>query len=321
MITELLIMRESTAMIPPVVESVKVDWDRAGQPGKMTFEVVKTDGLDFREGDPVRFSVDGEPFFFGFVFDKARSGRDDRIIKVTAYDQLYYLKNRDSYYYEKKTASSLIKMIGEDFGLNMGDIADTGYVIKERSESDKTLFDIIGYALDETLSAKKQMYVLYDKTGRLTLTNVSDMKLDLVICAETAGDYDYKSSIAEGAYNKIKLAVGEEGSRKLYVSQDSEHIAEWGVLQYYKQLDSVSSILPSALADALLSLYNQKKRTLTIKDALGDVRVRPGSLLPVILGLGDINVSSYLMVEQVSHTFGDNLHLMDMKMRGGKFVA
>ena len=34
-----------------------------------------------------------------------------------------------------------------------------------------------------------------------------------------------------------------------------------------------------------------------------------------------INLSSYLMVEQVKHTFNNEQHLMDMRMRGGTFVA
>ena len=44
-------------------------------------------------------------------------------------------------------------------------------------------------------------------------------------------------------------------------------------------------------------------------------------LLVVMLGLGDINLSNYLMVEQVKHTFSDGQHLMECKMRGGTFVS
>ena len=57
------------------------------------------------------------------------------------------------------------------------------------------------------------------------------------------------------------------------------------------------------------------------RDVLGDIRVRAGTLLVVMLGLGDMNVSSYLMVEQVKHTFNNEQHLMELKMRGGTFVT
>ena len=83
----------------------------------------------------------------------------------------------------------------------------------------------------------------------------------------------------------------------------------------------VSKANAKAMADALLDLYNTKTRTLKLQDVLGDIRVRAGTLLVVMLGLGDINVSNYLMAEQVKHTFNDGQHLMELKMRGGTFVA
>ena len=88
---ELLIQHGANAMLPPVVEDVTIEWERQGQPGKMTFEVVKTDGLSFQEGDPCRFSVDGTPIFYGFVFEKSRKGSNPAVIQVTAYDQLYLI--------------------------------------------------------------------------------------------------------------------------------------------------------------------------------------------------------------------------------------
>ena len=106
---------------------------------------------------------------------------------------------------ENKTATEVIKMLAEDFGLNLGILEDTGYKIASRTEDDKTLFDIIQNALDDTLKAKTTMYVLYDKAGKLTLSSIGNMKLGLVIDEETAGDYDYKTSISDGTYNKIRL--------------------------------------------------------------------------------------------------------------------
>lgn len=318
---ELLIQHGNTIMYPPVVEGVTIEWERKGQPGKLVFEVVKSTGLSFQEGDPCRFSVDGTPVFYGFVFEKSRKGSSPDVIKVTVYDQLYYLKNKDTYVYEKKTATEVIKMIAEDFQLNVGSLEDTGYIIPSRVEDNQTLFDIIQNALDETLKATGQMFVLYDAAGKLTLKNIGSLKLNMVIDDETAGDYDYKSSIADQTYDKIKLSFENKntGKREIYIAQDSSHINQWGVLQYYEKLDSATN--GKAMADALLGLYNTKTRTLKLQDVLGDIRVRGGSLLVIMLGLGDINVSNYLMAEQVKHTFSDGQHLMELKMRGGTFVT
>lgn len=318
---ELLIQHGNKIMYPPVVEGVTIEWERKGQPGKLVFEVVKSTGLSFQEGDPCRFSVDGTPVFYGFVFEKSRKGSNPNVIKVTVYDQLYYLKNKDTYVYEGKTATEVIKMIAEDFQLNVGTLENTGYVIPSRVEDNQTLFDIIQTALDETLKATGQMFVLYDAAGKLTLKNIGSLKLNMLVDDETAGDFDYKSSIASQTYDKIKLSFENKdtGKREIYIAQDSSHINQWGVLQYYEKLNSSANA--KAMADALLSLYNTKTRTLKLQDVLGDIRVRGGSLLVTMLGLGDINVSNYLMAEQVKHTFRDGQHLMDLKMRGGTFVT
>lgn len=318
---ELLIKHDNSLMYPLIVDGVSVEWEREGQPGKLTFEVVKTAALKISEGDACRFSVDGEPFFYGFVFEKSRSGSDKKTIKITVYDQLYYLKNKDTYVYSNKTATDVVKMIAEDFKLNVGKLENTGYKIKSRTEDNTSLFDIIGNALDETLKAKTKMYVLYDKAGKLMLTSINNMKLKLIIDEDTASDYDYTSSISENTYNRIKLVYEDEktGKRKVYISQDSSKINKWGVLQYFEKIDSTSNA--KSMSDSLLNLYNQKTRTLKIKDVLGDTRVRAGTLLIVMLGLGDINVSNYLMVEQVKHDFTDNGHFMELNLRGGTFVT
>lgn len=318
---ELIIKHENTIMCPPIADGVAIEWDRQGQPGKLTFEVVKTNSLSFEEGDPCRFSVDGEVLFYGFVFDKSRTGSNSNVIKVTVYDQLYYLKNKDTYEYSNKTATEVVKMIAEDFGLNLGSLDDTGYKIATRTEDNKSLSDIIQNALDETLKVKKEMYVLYDKAGKLTLTNIGNMKIGIVINEETAADFDYKTSIAENTYNRIKLIYKNDkaGTRQIFISQDSSNINKWGVLQYHEKIDDTTNA--KSMADALLDLYNTKTRTLKIKEALGDTNVRAGTLLVAILGLGDMNVSASLMVEQVKHTFKNNQHLMDLNLRGGNFVS
>lgn len=318
---ELLIQHQGNIMLPPVVESVTIEWERQGQPGKLTADIVKTPGLSFQEGDPCRFSVDGSPVFYGFVFEKARKGSMDQVITITVYDQLYYLKNKDTYVYTSKTASDVIRMIAEDFQLNVGSLADTGYTIASRVEDNKTLADIIQTALDETLKATSQMYVLYDDVGKLTLKNIGDMKMELLIDDETAGDFGYKTSIAAQTYDKVKLSYENKdtGKREIFIAQDSSNINQWGVLQYYEKIDSTANA--KVMADALLNLYNTKTRTLKLKNVLGDIRVRAGTMLVVTLGLGDMNLSSYLMVEQVKHTFSNEQHFMDLNMRGGTFVA
>ena len=188
-------------------------------------------------------------------------------------------------------------------------------------EENSTLFDMIQNALDETLLNTGQLYCLYDDGGALTLKNVNSMKLNLLIDSETGETFDYSSSIDDQTYNKIKLAYNNEqtGKRELYVAQDGEKMNTWGVLQYYEELQTATGA--AAKADALLKLYDQKTRKLTVKNAFGDVRVRAGSAVVVSLDLGDIITNNYLMVEKVTHNFKGDEHFMDLTLIGGEFIA
>lgn len=318
---DIAIQSASNIMYPITVEDVSLDWERKGTPGKLKFSVVKDENLSFNEGNAVKMSVDGTDVFYGFVFSKSRDGNSPDVITVTVYDQLRYLKNKDTYVYANKKANEVVKMIADDFKLKTGTLEDTGYIIASRTEDNETLFDIIQNALDETLQAKTKMYVLYDDVGKLTLKNVENMKLDLLIDADTIGDYSYETSIDKQTYNQVKITYenNDSGAREVYMAKDSTNINNWGVLQYTDTVELATS--GAAKAQALLKLYNSKTRTLSITDALGDIRVRAGSSVIVKLALGDINVQSYLMVESVTHKFKNSQHLMDLKLRGGAFIV
>lgn len=316
---ELLIQNGNRVFQPVLQDEVRWETERKGQPGKLTFSVVSDSIINFQEGNPVRLKVGGVNVFYGFVFKKERD--KENIINVTAYDQLRYFKNKDTYIYSNKTAGELIQMIAADFNLRTGTLENTGFKIASRIEDNKSLFDIVQTALDLTLENRRKMYVLYDDFGRLTLKNVESMKLNLLIDDEAAENYKYTSTIDGETYNRIKLSYenDETGKREIYIAQDSRNINNWGVLQYFENIDS--KVNGKAKADALLQLYNAKTRNLTINNAFGDVRVRAGSSLPIKLNLGDVNVQNFMIVEKVQHTFKNDEHMMNLTLRGGGFSA
>ena len=316
---ELLIAHNNKLYAPIVEEGIQWTTERAGSPSTLKFTVVKDDVIAFQEGDAVRLKVDGQEVFYGFVFSKKRN--KDHHIEVTAYDQLRYLKNKDTYVYENKTASQVIQMIAKDFNLNLGTIESTKFVIPSRVEDNQSLFDIIQNALDMELQNKGEMFCLYDKFGKLTLQNIASMKLDILIDTETAEDFDYTSSIDQNTYNKVKLTYDNDqtGEREIYVAQDSANQNQWGVLQHFEKLQKGEN--GKAKADALLKLYNKKTRNLKVNDCFGDVRCRAGTMVIVQLYLGDMSVSNYLLVEKATHTFNNEQHLMSLNLRGGEFVV
>ena len=306
---------------PAVIDGITWEIERRGAPSKLEFTIVMDDILEFCEGNSVRLYYKGVGIFYGYIFQKKRDKENH--IKIVAYDQLRYFKNKDTYVYSNKTASELVKMLAKDFNLKYNVIEDTKYKIS-RVEENKTLFDMILTALDDTLREKKEMYVLYDDFGRLTLKNVASMKLDTVMNNDVIEDFDYNSSIDSDTYTKIKLVRDNEetGKRDVYIAQDSTHMRSWGILQMFDTVDkNMSEAEIKQKCDILLKLYNKKTKSLSLKNVLGDIRVRAGCLVPVFLNLGDIKLQNYMLVEKVKHTFENNSHFMDLTLVDGDEFA
>lgn len=315
---KVLISNGKRNFLIPVKGGMKVVWERKGTPGKLTFEAKCEKNFKITEGNSVLVYVDGKKFFYGFIFSRKVSKTG--FVSFTVYDQLRYLKNKETIVYKHKRADQVIRIIAERFNLNCGELTNTGYAIPKKAEEDAALFDIIQDTLDETMMVKNKMYVLYDKVGKLTLTDVADMKLkDCLIDKETGEDYSYTISIDSDVYNQIKLVYEnkKKGSYDLYVAKDSKNINKWGVLQYLEKIDT--SDIGKLKSLAYLKLYNRKQRNLTIQNVIGNTKVRAGSMVPVILNLVDIKVANYMVVEKVTHTFNHGQYTMDLVLSGGDF--
>lgn len=307
--------------IPAVQEGIEWTTERKGTPGKLTFKVLKDPVIEFSEGSVVQLRENGNGLFFGFIFKQQRSR--EPIITVTAYDQLRYLKNKDTFVYENKTADQFMRMLAADYSLNVGILEDTGYRIASRIEEDVSLFEMIQNALDLTLTNTGKMFVLYDDFGKLTLKSLLSMHVGtpeayLMVDEETCETFDYVSSIDDNTYNKIVLK-NDSTKKDFQIAHDLENIAKWGILTYTDTYQDGEN--GQAKADALLKLYNKKTRNLKLTNVLGDNRVRAGSMIVVNLDLGDVKLKNFMLVEKCKHIYKESEHWMDLTLRGGEFVA
>lgn len=312
---ELLTLHEGIIYTPVVLDGAEIEWTRKGVPGKLTFTIVEDKTLKIANGDEVDLAVGGTPLFFGYVFNIQRNKTG--VTSITAYDPLRYLKNKDTYTYESKTATNVVSMIAEDFHLAVGDLEDTGHVIPSRVEDSKTLFDIMQNAIDLTHISTGRLYVLYSDYDKLALRNIDQMYVPILIDGETGEDYEYVATIDGDTYNQVKLVYEdkEEKKRQIYVTRDESTIQKWGLLQHYEKVDSPDDW--QTVADTLMAQYNREERNLSISGVCGDIRVRAGSSVMVKLDLGDITVGSMMVVEHVRHTFSADDHRMDLELRGG----
>lgn len=314
---ELTIRNGNALYFPSVEEGITWETERKSAPAKLTFNVVADSILKVEEGNPVMLRVNGNDVFYGFLF--TYGGGKDRTLKMIAYDQLRYFKNKDTNFFYNMTGTQIIQEIANRFKLNVGELEDTEYIFAKRNEDNTELFNMIEVPLVETTRNTGKTYVLYDNFGKLTLKNVENLKLPLLYDNDTAEDFDYQSSIDSNTYNRIKIAYDNKdtGKREELISESGENINKWGVLQYYNKEDEKT--FTQAKADALLKLYNQKTKSLSLKNAIGDLRVRAGTSILVKLDLADTSVVRYMLVEKAKHTFKNDEHLMDLTLRGGVF--
>ena len=311
---KLVVDNGGNLFFPPVTDGLRLETRRAGAPARLTFSIVGGGG-GIREGNAVKLIVNRENVFFGFVFRLTND--KNNVVDVTCYDQMRYLKNKDTYVYQNMRASDVIRMVARDFELNLGTIATTTYTIPQRDESNISLLDIIYTALDFELVYGGNMFVLFDDFGRLTLRALDSMRIGVLIDAETAENYDFQTTINSNTYNRIKLVRenNETGMRDIYVVQDGRNIDRWGILQYFNTLQEGD--VGQTKARALLNLFNHKGKTLRIRNALGNVKVRAGTLPVVSLRLRGRNTSNHMLVEKCVWRISNGEFLMDLTLRGG----
>lgn len=317
--TELIIGNKRTGKMWEVSNSTTTasyTTERTGSPGKLTFTVIKSGDLDFVEGDIVRWSVDGQLIFYGWVFTKSK----DRwgIIDVTCYDRIRYLKATQPYAFYNQTATEIIQQIAADLQLDVSSIADTGYALPSYiSSGSGTCLDIIQEVLDQTLLNTGTIYVLYDDGNGIALQSPQNMVSDVVIGDKSLlTDYTYKTDIDSQTYNSVKLARPNEetGKADTVVAEDSANIGQWGLLQLYQEVDgAVNTAQMTVQAQATLSFYNRRLRTLKVS-SLGVLGLRAGNMIRMkVDGLGDIDLDQLVLLEKVTHTWEQNVHTMEFE--------
>lgn len=283
--------------------------------GKLTFEYLKQ-GVMLAPGSIARFKTDDSKVFYGYVFPSKNSDGDT--LSATAYDQLRYLKFKDSIMINNYSVSKLTQNICVKQKLKYGAIEESGYNLGNALYKGKTYLDMIYDAIGNTLVATQKKYILYDDYGSICLREANNLRLPLILGDESlAYGYEYERSIDGETYNKIKIAkksVDSEGNAFLdqsVVAEDPNNQSKWGILQYYEEVDAeMSEAKRKQRAEDLLKLYNREERSLSIK-CLGDVRVKAGTSIRVVLS--NLMIDQYFIVKKAVHTFLP-VHTMELEL-------
>lgn len=296
------------------------------QPSKCTFDIIGVSDLKFYEGATVSIKIDGSKVFKGFVFSRkfTKASTRETIISVTAYDQLRYLKNKDSNAFTGKTSSEIMKKICKEYVLKYKIADESTYVCPSMSFDDKTLYEMIQTALDYTLINTGKRFIIWDNFGVLTHSNVLSLDTKLFIGDESLlYDFEYETSIDSDVYNQIKLYRdnSDTGKREVYIVNDTatkgsksgQNLKEWGILQLTKKVDdNLNAKQIENLADNMLALYNNVKRTLKL-ECIGNWNVRAGSIIYCrIPGIEKMGKVIRLLVDTCTHKIDGAVHTMSL---------
>lgn len=310
--------RNGTVWNMPVTS---IEWKtaRIGKVGTLDVGLVIDAPLKYpiNSGDPIRVMDEKNKVFYGYVFELGI--KKDSAVTVKAYDQLKYLMYNDTFVFSATTATAAIKKIATDAKLKVGNFENTGYKVPAMIEDDKKALDVVSKFLDSTLIATNRNYVLFDNFGSLNLRNINNMKIpadDFYIGEESLlFDFDYKKSIDDETYNRIKLVHDnkETKKREVYIAQDSANIAKWGRLQYFKKVDeNMTSAQIKDLLDRLIKLRNRETKTLDL-DCIGHWKVRAGSF--VMIYIEKIGIKEYFLVDECTHKWNEGIHTMSLKLK------
>lgn len=292
---------------------------RVGRPASLDFSLVNSGIYQDRtfainNGDIVRVRKDDTNVFYGYVF--AIKENQDAEIQVKAYDQVRYLLAKNTYAFKNVSVADVIRQIAADFNLRVGRLDDSGYRIPTMVEDNQTLLDIIEKSITLTLWNTNRFYVFFDDFGELSLRLVDDFLTGFYIGDESLmTGYDFNRDIDSDTYNRIKLYKDNKdtGKREVYMVEDSANIARWGVLQLCQSVNEEKNAAQiNEMLNQLAALKNREQRSLKV-EAIGDIRVRAGMYVPIIIE--SLGINQPMLVDEAKHKFDGEDHTMDLTLK------
>lgn len=301
-----------------VVKDLTISTQMEEQPGKLILNYIDNIEESFSTGSSISVKVDGKGVFLGYVFKLHPYPNNE--VQLTAYDQLRYLQNKDTYNLPALTCDRIFEKICQDCQLKYNVIDRSSYNVPAKIFDNESYYSMIQYGLDQALINEGYRYIVRDNFGTLEHVELRTIASNLLIGEDSLlTDYDYELSIDDETYNQIKLIKedSESKKRKVYIVKDSNNINRWGVLQYFEKVDeNMNSAQIEAQADNLLKVKNKETKTLKLT-CIGDLRVREG--VAVVVGIKQlekygVKYNSYYFVNACDHKFENGKHTMTLDM-------
>lgn len=288
------------------------------QPGKLKFSVPSNVELVLDFATTVNLMVDEVPVFYGYVVNMNCT---EDTITYEAVDQMFYLKNKESYVFSGKTATQIFKAICDDWKFTYKIVDECNWQVSTRVHDGKSLYSIIAYGYDEALVNTQNWFIIRDNYGTLEQISLLSLKTNYYISDDlNVTNFNYRKSIDRDSYNRVKLVQDntKEGVRKVYVAQDDENQRKWGILQYYEKVDkNATENQIKERGNALLKIKNRELKTIKIQCVGLPHNFRAGHWLFVALNpltkAGFVNNQEYIVVD-CTHRWKNNEHTISLNL-------
>ena len=301
--------------ISDLAGEITVTKDVEGNAGKLTTLLQKDpyNLLQIANGSIISFIADGVGIFFGYVFTIGTDAT--KTYKITAYDQLRYLKNEEVYVTQNMSASYIFEKVCLDNQLKYQVKVPSNYIPSAYLHDKKSLYEIINRGRKLANIYENKQYYITDEFGVLTWSEFGAEKTNLIIGNESLlTDYQYEKSIDKEVYNQIKLYRDnkETGKRDIWIARDSNNIKKRGKLQLLEKADENDT--EASIQERVknyLKLKNREGQTLKI-NALGVKELQAGKGFKFVLPYENINQDMWIV--NSSHTFSKDSHKMELEV-------
>ncbi|MGI6030918.1 MAG: XkdQ/YqbQ family protein [Eubacteriales bacterium] len=266
----------------------------------------------FENGCTIRLTDGQQCAFHGRLFRWSRSS--DGLVHLHAYDQLRYLKAKDTMLLQGRSLASLLREMCRVFQLKAGTMEDPPGLVQDEMLVGQTLLDILYRKIAEVQRLTGKAYILRDEDGAICLRAEDSLHLPLLLADETTClSYEVERDIDRDTCNRVVLAHESIvfGMRKVYETADAQQTQQYGVLQYYQRVNqNLTSAQIRAIGENLLAEKKGERYRISLS-AISDLSVQGGSVIGVTLdGLGQ----GLYRVLQVTHRLQSGRETMELEV-------
>lgn len=278
----------------------------------MNTENGMTQRIDINLSHEIRIMVGNAEVFRGML--EVYNVDDSGSANAVAYDYNYFLtQNKDSEKFVGLKASQIIRQLCAKYGIVVGTLADTGYVIPKMILREKTIYEMMVIALTETEKKNGRKFALVNRWGKLYLVErKKEIKRVVLENKRTLLSASYAKS-NENRRTQVKLVANEEKKAIAGIAKNAASIRSYGVRQHYEIVsEPTTQAKLNTMARELLEKYDKTEEQFSI-EALGLYDVISSTAIVVNDRMSNMYGAFY--VDQDTHTWdGNGLHTMSLKL-------